>query len=75
MKLHLSDSSRASFVGAALVAIAAYTVFGFRRGFEEQVGWYVTLFLEPFSLRRFLTSSERQSQVREGSRSGVYLSA
>jgi len=43
MKPHLSDSSRAGFVGAALLAIAAYAVFGFQHGFEEQVGWYVTL--------------------------------
>jgi hypothetical protein len=43
MKLHLSDSSRAGVLGAALLAIAAYVVFGFQHGFEEQVGWYVTL--------------------------------
>jgi hypothetical protein len=43
MKVHLSDSSRAGFLGAALLAIAAYAVFGFQHGFEEQVGWYVTL--------------------------------
>jgi hypothetical protein len=43
MKLRLSDSSRAGFVGAALLAIAAYAVLGFQHGFEEQVGWYVTL--------------------------------
>jgi hypothetical protein len=43
MKLHLSDSSRAGFVGAALLTISAYAVFGFQHGFEEQVGWYLTL--------------------------------
>lgn len=43
MKLHLSDSSRAGFVGGALFAIAAYAVFGFQHGFEEQVGWYLIL--------------------------------
>jgi hypothetical protein len=43
MKLHLSDSSRAGFVGAALLTTAAYAVFGFQHGFEEQVGWYLTL--------------------------------
>jgi hypothetical protein len=48
MKLHLPDSSRASFVGAALLAIAAYAVFGFQHGFEEQVGWYLTLLLGAF---------------------------
>ena len=43
MKVHLKDSSRAGFVGAALLTIAAYAVFGFQLGFEEQVGWYVIL--------------------------------
>lgn len=43
MKLHLSDSGRAGFVGSALFAIAAYAVFGFQHGFEEQVGWYLIL--------------------------------
>lgn len=43
MTWRLSDISRAGFVGAALLAIAAFAVFGFQHGFEEQVGWYVTL--------------------------------
>lgn len=43
MALRLSDISRAGFTGAALLAIAAFVVFGFQHGFEEQVGWYVTL--------------------------------
>lgn len=43
MNMHLSDSSRAGFVGAALLAIAAYGLFAFQHGFEEQVGWYLIL--------------------------------
>jgi branched-subunit amino acid ABC-type transport system permease component len=43
MKLHLSDASRAGFAAAAFVALAAYAVFGFQHGFEEQVGWYLSL--------------------------------
>ena len=43
MNLHLSDRSRASLVAVVLFALAAYAVFGFEHGFEEQVGWYLTL--------------------------------
>ena len=28
---------------AVLLSLAAYAVFGFQHGFEEQVGWYVIL--------------------------------
>jgi hypothetical protein len=43
MKQHLSDMSRACFIAAVLFALAAYAVFGFQHGFEEQVGWYLIL--------------------------------
>ncbi|HYA22775.1 MAG TPA: hypothetical protein VEF05_01360 [Terriglobales bacterium] len=43
MKLHLSDSGRAAFGAVCLFGVAAYAVFGFQHGFEEQVGWYITL--------------------------------
>jgi len=43
VRLRLSDSGCAAFLGAVLLAIAAYAVFGFQHGFEEQVGWYITL--------------------------------
>ena len=43
MKLHLSDSRRAAIGALCLFGGAAYAVFGFQHGFEEQVGWYVTL--------------------------------
>jgi hypothetical protein len=43
MKLHLSDRKRAGFAAVALLGLAAYAVFGFQHGFEEQIGWYLTL--------------------------------
>jgi hypothetical protein len=43
VKQRLSDVARAAFIGAALLAGAACAVFGFQHGFEEQVGWYLTL--------------------------------
>ena len=43
MNRHLSDKSRASIVAVTLLAVAAYAVFEFQHGFEEQVGWYLTL--------------------------------
>ena len=43
MTLNWSDAGRAGLVGAALLGIAAYAVFGFQHGFEEQVGWYLAL--------------------------------
>jgi len=41
--VRLSDNGYAAFFGAVLLAIAAYAVFGFQHGFEEQVGWWITL--------------------------------
>ncbi len=43
MTLRLSDARRSGVIGAILLGIASYVVFGFQHGFEEQVGWYVTL--------------------------------
>jgi len=43
VRLCLSDGGCAAFLGAVLLPIVAYAVFGFQHGFEEQVGWYVTL--------------------------------
>jgi len=43
MKLNLSDGFRAGFISVVLLALATYAVFGFQHGFEEQVGWYLTL--------------------------------
>jgi hypothetical protein len=43
VRLRLSDIGCPAFLGAVLLAIAAYAVFGFQHGFEGQVGWWVTL--------------------------------
>lgn len=43
MTLNLSDTGRAGLVGTSLLVIAAYAVFGFQHGFEEQVAWYLVL--------------------------------
>ena len=43
VSLHLSDWSRAVIMAAALLAVAAWVVFGFQHGFEKQIAWYVIL--------------------------------
>jgi hypothetical protein len=38
-----SDSVLAGIIGGALLGAASYAVFGFKHGFEEQIGWYLML--------------------------------
>ncbi|HEX5423648.1 MAG TPA: hypothetical protein VFW94_08875 [Candidatus Acidoferrales bacterium] len=43
MNTHWPDWKRAALAGIALLALALFSVFGIQHGFEEGIGWYVTL--------------------------------